>query len=177
LSPSEVAAGFAVLASPPGRLEKVGGNNEPLIVVDYAHTPDALENSLCALREIARVRGAGLTVIFGCGGDRDQGKRPLMGAVATQFADRVVLTSDNPRSEDAAVILEQIRAGAPAAQVIADRATAIRQTIAKAHPAEVLLIAGKGHESYQEIAGIRCPFSDLAEARAALAARREVGQQ
>ena len=177
LSPSQVAAGLAGLDSPPGRLEQVGGNNEPLIVVDYAHTPDALENALRALREVARVRGAGLTVVFGCGGDRDQGKRPLMGAVASAFADRVVLTSDNPRSEDAAVILEQIRAGAPAAQIIADRATAIRQTVAQAHPAEVLLIAGKGHESYQETAGVRRPFSDLAEARAALAARREVVQQ
>lgn len=177
LSPGDVAAAFAGLVSPPGRLEKIGGNNEPLIVVDYAHTPDALENSLRALREVARVRGAGLTVVFGCGGDRDQGKRSLMGAVATAFADQVVLTSDNPRQEDAALILEQIRAGAPAAQVIADRATAIRQTVAQAHPAEVLLIAGKGHESYQEIAGVRRPFSDVAEARAALAARREVGQQ
>jgi UDP-N-acetylmuramoyl-L-alanyl-D-glutamate--2,6-diaminopimelate ligase len=174
LTPKEVAARFAELTPPPGRLEKIGGHNEPLIVVDYAHTPDALENSLLALREVARTRGAGLTVIFGCGGDRDQGKRPLMGAVATRLADRVVLTSDNPRSEDAAAILEQIRAGAPAAEVIVDRAEAIRRSVAAAHPAEVLLLAGKGHEPYQEIAGVRRPFSDVTEAHAALASRKEL---
>jgi UDP-N-acetylmuramoyl-L-alanyl-D-glutamate--2,6-diaminopimelate ligase len=173
LTPKEVATKFADLAPPPGRLEKIGGHNEPLIVVDYAHTPDALENALQALRDVAKTRGAGLTVVFGCGGDRDQGKRPLMGAVATRLADRVVLTSDNPRSEAAAAILAQIQLGAPAADVLPDRAEAIRQTIAAAHPADVVLIAGKGHESYQEIAGVRRPFSDVAEARAALAARKE----
>jgi UDP-N-acetylmuramoyl-L-alanyl-D-glutamate--2,6-diaminopimelate ligase len=176
LTPKEVAARFAELDPPPGRLEKIGGNNEPLIVVDYAHTPDALENSLRALREVASARGAGLTVIFGCGGDRDQGKRPLMGAVAAQFADRVVLTSDNPRSEDAGAIIGQIRVGAPTAEVNPDRAEAIAQAIASAHPADVLLIAGKGHESYQEIAGVRRPFSDVAAANAALAARKESAQ-
>ncbi|MFZ2855300.1 MAG: UDP-N-acetylmuramoyl-L-alanyl-D-glutamate--2,6-diaminopimelate ligase [Rhodocyclaceae bacterium] len=173
LTPGEIAQRFAELDPPPGRLEKIGGYNEPLIVVDYAHTPDALENALRALREVASTRGAGLTVIFGCGGDRDQGKRPLMGRVATQFADRVVLTSDNPRSEDAAAILAQIHRAAPAAEIIADRAEAIRRTVAAAHPADVVLVAGKGHESYQEIAGVRRPFSDVAEARAALAARKE----
>ena len=176
LTPREVATRFAELAPPPGRLEKIGGNNEPLIVVDYAHTPDALENSLRALREVARTRGAGLSVVFGCGGDRDQGKRPLMGAVAMQLADRVVLTSDNPRSEDAAAIVEQIRAGAPAVEVILDRSVAIRRTVAEAHPAEVVLLAGKGHEPYQEISGVRRPFSDVAEARAALAARKELAK-
>ncbi len=174
LTPKEVAARFAALSPVPGRLEKTGGENEPLVVVDYAHTPDALENALGALREVAVARGAGLTVIFGCGGDRDQGKRPLMGAVAHRLADRVVLTSDNPRSEDAVAILEQIRAGAPTAEVIVDRAEAIRRIVAEAHPAEVLLIAGKGHESYQEISGVRRPFSDVAEARAALDARKEL---
>jgi UDP-N-acetylmuramoyl-L-alanyl-D-glutamate--2,6-diaminopimelate ligase len=173
LSPKEVATRFAELDPPPGRLEKIGGNNEPLVVVDYAHTPDALENSLRALREVAKARGAGLTVIFGCGGDRDQGKRPLMGAVAAQFADHVVLTSDNPRSEDAGAIIAQIRAAVPAAEVNQDRGEAIAQAVASAHPADVLLIAGKGHESYQEIAGVRRPFSDVAEANAALAARKE----
>ena len=176
LTPKEVAARFAELDPPPGRLEKIGGENEPLVVVDYAHTPDALENSLRALREVANARGAGLTVIFGCGGDRDQGKRPLMGAVAAQFADRVVLTSDNPRSEDAGAIIGQIRVGAPTAEVNPDRAEAIAQAIASAHPADVLLIAGKGHESYQEIAGVRRPFSDVAVANAALAARKESAQ-
>jgi UDP-N-acetylmuramoyl-L-alanyl-D-glutamate--2,6-diaminopimelate ligase len=176
LTPTEIAAGFAELPSPPGRLEKVGGCNEPLIVVDYAHTPDALESSLCALRAVAVARGAGLVAVFGCGGDRDRGKRALMGAIAVQRADRVVLTSDNPRSEEPAAILAEIRVAAPGAEVIVDRAEAIRRTILAAHPADVILLAGKGHEPYQEIAGVRRPFSDVAEARAALAARQEMSQ-
>ena len=176
LTPGEVAGRLSQLAPPPGRLEKVGGDNEPLIVVDFAHTPDALESALRALRPVASARGAGLTVVFGCGGDRDRGKRPLMGEIATRLADRVVLTSDNPRSENAADILDEIRAAAPAAEVIADRALAIARTVAVAHPAEVILLAGKGHESYQEIAGVRRPFSDVQEARAALAARQK-GEQ
>ncbi len=176
LTPGDVAERFAVLPSPPGRLEKVGGDNEPLIAVDYAHTPDALENALNALRGVAQARGAGLTVIFGCGGDRDRGKRPLMGEIAARLADRVVLTSDNPRSEDPAAILDEIRAAAPQAEVIADRAQAIRRSVLAAHPAEVILLAGKGHEPYQEIAGVRRPFSDVDAALAALEARREEQQ-
>ncbi|MFZ4538244.1 UDP-N-acetylmuramoyl-L-alanyl-D-glutamate--2,6-diaminopimelate ligase [Propionivibrio sp.] len=176
LTPEEVAARFAELPSPPGRLEKVGGINEPLVVVDYSHTPDALESALRALRGVASARGAGLVAVFGCGGDRDRGKRPLMGEIATQLADRVVLTSDNPRSEDASAILDEIRVAAPTAEVIVDRAEAIRRTILAAHPADVVLLAGKGHEPYQEIAGVRRPFSDVAEARSALAARQESSQ-
>jgi len=174
MTPKHVAECFAALPSPPGRLEKIGGDNEPLIVVDYAHTPDALESALGALRAVATARGAGLIAVFGCGGDRDRGKRPLMGEIATRLADRVVLTSDNPRSEDAQAILDEISAAASGAEVIADRARAIRQTILAAHPADVILLAGKGHEPYQEIAGVRRPFSDVNEARAALAARREM---
>ena len=174
LTPAEVAARFALLSPPPGRLEKIGGYNEPLIVVDYAHTPDALENALQALRAVSQTRGASLVAVFGCGGDRDRGKRPLMGSIATRLADRVVLTSDNPRSEDPKAILDEIHAAAPSAAVIADRAQAIRQTVLAAHPADVILLAGKGHEPYQEISGVRRPFSDLEEARAALAARSEV---
>ena len=173
LKPAEVAARFAELTPPPGRLEKIGGYNEPLIVVDYAHTPDALENALAALRGVATARGAKLVAVFGCGGDRDHGKRPLMGEIATRLADRVVLTSDNPRSEDPQAILDEIRQAAKSAEVIAERAQAIRQTILEAHPADVILLAGKGHEPYQEIAGVRRPFSDVTEAQAALAARRE----
>ena len=176
LTPAEVSSRFADLASPPGRLEKVGGYNEPLIVVDYAHTPDALESALNALRGVAKARGAGLVVVFGCGGDRDRGKRPLMGEIAMRLADRVVLTSDNPRSENPQAILDEIRVGAPMAEVIADRAEAIQRTILAAHPADVVLLAGKGHEPYQEIAGVRRPFSDLAEARLALSARQEIKQ-
>ena len=173
LKPSEVAARFAELSPPPGRLEKIGGYNEPLIVVDYAHTPDALESALGALRGVAAARGAALVAVFGCGGDRDRGKRPLMGEIATRLADRVVLTSDNPRSEDPLAILGEIRQAAASAEVIADRAEAIRKTILEAHPADVILLAGKGHEPYQEIAGVRRPFSDVTQAQAALAARRE----
>ncbi|EXI89632.1 MAG: UDP-N-acetylmuramoyl-L-alanyl-D-glutamate--2,6-diaminopimelate ligase [Candidatus Accumulibacter sp. BA-94] len=176
LTPRQVAERFAGVQPPPGRLEKVGGDAQPLVVVDYAHTPDALENALCALRPVARARGAGLTAVFGCGGDRDPGKRPLMGEVASRCADRVVLTSDNPRSEDPQAILDQILIAAPAAEVIADRCEAIRHTILSAHPADVVLIAGKGHEPYQEVGGVRRPFSDTAEARAALVARQELPQ-
>ena len=176
LTPAETAERLAGLMPPPGRLEKVGGHNEPVIAVDYAHTPDALENALKALRGLADTRGAGLTVIFGCGGDRDRGKRPLMGEIAVRLADRVVLTSDNPRSEQPEAILDEIRRGAPDASVIVDRGEAIRRTVLAAHPAEVILLAGKGHEPYQEIAGVRRPFSDVEEARAALAARKEKKQ-
>lgn len=173
LTPAEIAKRLAELSPPPGRLEKVGGHNEPLVVVDYAHTPDALENALQALRGVAQARGAQLVAIFGCGGDRDRGKRPLMGEIAARLADRVVLTSDNPRREKAADILAEIAVAAPLAAVITERAQAIRETILAAHPADVILLAGKGHEPYQEINGVRRPFSDVAEVRAALAARLE----
>ena len=173
LNPYEVAARLSKLIPPPGRLETFGGNNEPLIVVDYAHTPDALENALNALRGMANARGAALIVIFGCGGDRDRGKRSLMGEIATRLADRTVLTNDNPRSESPSSILDEIRVGAPMAEVVPDRAEAVRRTILAAHPADVILIAGKGHEPYQEISGVRTPFSDVVEARTALAARDE----
>ncbi|WP_319241076.1 UDP-N-acetylmuramoyl-L-alanyl-D-glutamate--2,6-diaminopimelate ligase [uncultured Propionivibrio sp.] len=173
LAPSAIAERLAGLMPPPGRLEKIGGDNAPLIAVDYAHTPDALENALNALRGLAKTRGAGLTVIFGCGGDRDRGKRPLMGEIAVRLADRVVITSDNPRSEKPEAILDDIRVGAPTAEVIADRGEAIRRTVLAAHPGEVILLAGKGHEPYQEVAGVRRPFSDVDEARAALALRKE----
>jgi UDP-N-acetylmuramyl-tripeptide synthetase len=171
LTPGQVADCFSTLPSPPGRLEKVGGYNEPLIVVDYAHTPDALESALHALRPLASARGAGLVAVFGCGGDRDRGKRPLMGAIAARLADRVVLTSDNPRSEAPQAILDEIRVGAAGAEVIVDRGQAIARTILAAHPADVILLAGKGHEPYQEISGVRRPFSDVGEARSALAER------
>jgi UDP-N-acetylmuramoyl-L-alanyl-D-glutamate--2,6-diaminopimelate ligase len=173
LTVDDVAARLAELPSPAGRLEKIGGNNEPLIVVDYAHTPDALASALRALRAVAQARGARLIAVFGCGGDRDHGKRPLMGMIAAQLADHVVLTSDNPRAEDAQAILDEIRVAATGAEVVVDRAQAIRRTVLAAQPADVILLAGKGHEPYQEIAGVRRPFSDASEARAALAARQE----
>ena len=178
MSPVRIAECFSGLSAPPGRLEKVVPDageeaDEPLVIVDYAHTPDALENVLLALREQARSRGGELWAVFGCGGNRDKGKRSLMGEVAERFSDRVVLTSDNPRDEIAMEIIEDIRAGAPDSIVIEDRGDAIRQSILKASAPDVVLLAGKGHESYQEIAGVRRPFSDAKEACAALLSRRE----
>ena len=154
----------------PGRMQVVG--EEPLAVIDYAHTPDALDNVLQALRPVAAARGGRLAVVFGAGGDRDPTKRPLMGAVAARLADRVLVTSDNPRSEDPLAIIAAIREGiASEHEVEADRARAIEQAILKADPRDVVLIAGKGHETYQEIAGRRAHFSDEAHARAALLRR------
>ncbi|OQA35083.1 MAG: UDP-N-acetylmuramoyl-L-alanyl-D-glutamate--2,6-diaminopimelate ligase [Betaproteobacteria bacterium ADurb.Bin341] len=169
----EIAERLAALTPPP---ERVGGEGEPLVVVDYAHSPDALENALVTLREVAEARKGKLVAVFGCGGDRDRGKRPIMGELASRCADRVVLTSDNPRTEQPEAILQEIAVGVPAAEVIVDRAAAIRQTILTAEMADVLLLAGKGHEPYQEIMGVRSHFSDLEQAEAALLARRR-GQQ
>jgi UDP-N-acetylmuramoyl-L-alanyl-D-glutamate--2,6-diaminopimelate ligase len=153
----------------PGRMERVG--DTPLVIVDYAHTPDALEQSLRAIRSHCRGR---LWCVFGCGGDRDRSKRPLMGRLAREHADEVVVTSDNPRSEDPLAIIAGICAGIPDAGVIreADRRAAIFRAIREAGPVDCVLIAGKGHENYQEAGGVRAPFSDAAVAREALAARR-----
>ncbi|WP_374403447.1 UDP-N-acetylmuramoyl-L-alanyl-D-glutamate--2,6-diaminopimelate ligase [Niveibacterium sp.] len=165
----DVAGVLQALHAPPGRMQAIGGVMQPLVVVDYAHTPDALEQALKALRPAAQARGGQLVCVFGCGGDRDPGKRPMMGAVATRLADRVVLTSDNPRSEDPLAILDQIRAGAGAtAVIVADRDRAIAEAIVQAAPDDVILLAGKGHEPYQEVAGERHPFSDLEHAQLAL---------
>jgi len=161
---------LSTLTPPAGRMECYGGEGKPLVVVDYAHTPDALAKALDALSDTARLRGGRLVVVFGCGGDRDPGKRPLMGEVAARQADAVILTSDNPRSESPAAILAQIAAGAPAARVIEDRVDAIRTAVAEAAAADVVLVAGKGHEPYQEVAGRRLPYSDAAQVRAALEA-------
>jgi len=172
LPAADVARRLADLTPPPGRMERLGGQGEPLVVVDYAHTPDALDNALSALRPATTARGGRLCVLFGCGGDRDKGKRPQMGAVAEQKADRVLVSSDNPRSEDPNAIIADIVAGMTHAEVQIDRAAAIRQIILDADARDVILLAGKGHESYQEVAGVRTPFSDLEQARAALALRR-----
>lgn len=153
-----------------GRMQVVA--DEPLVVIDYAHTPDALENVLQALRPVAAARGGALTVVFGAGGDRDATKRPAMGAIASRLADRVLVTSDNPRSEDPLAIIAQIREGIDKAhEVEPDRARAIAQAIAVADSPDVVLIAGKGHEAYQEVRGHRHHFSDEEQARAALARR------
>jgi UDP-N-acetylmuramoyl-L-alanyl-D-glutamate--2,6-diaminopimelate ligase len=172
------AAALARLAPVPGRLQTVALAGAPLAVVDYAHTPDALANALAALRPVAQARGGRLWCVFGAGGDRDPGKRPLMGEVAERLADAVVLTSDNPRGESPAAILAQIAAGmrAPATAIEPDRAAAIALAADRAAPADVVLIAGKGHEDYQEIAGRRLPFSDV-ERRAPRSARRDTGSR
>ena len=168
----DVANRLSELTPPPGRMERVGGNGEPLVVVDYAHTPDALENALAALRAVAASRGGRLSVVFGCGGDRDPGKRPQMGQAAERLADRAIVTSDNPRSEQPAAIVDAIVAGMTRADVEMDRAAAIRRAVVEADEHDVILLAGKGHESYQEISGVRYPFSDVEQAGAALALRR-----
>lgn len=158
----------------PGRMQRIVSPGQPLVAVDYAHTPDALEKALQALRPLAQERAGRLWCVFGCGGDRDAGKRPLMGAVAQRHADAVVVTSDNPRSEGPQQILHQILQGTIASTSLGiepDRARAIAQAIREADSRDVVLIAGKGHEDTQEIAGVRIPFSDMAHALAALQAR------
>lgn len=151
----------------PGRMERVGEQ----VVIDYAHTPDALQHALQALRPVAEQRGGRLWCVFGCGGDRDAAKRPLMGAIAAQYADCVVVTSDNPRSESPQTIIDQIVAGIQtlphASNVIVqpDRAAAIDDAVRRAKARDIVLIAGKGHESTQEIAGVKTPFSDKIHAQ------------
>jgi UDP-N-acetylmuramoyl-L-alanyl-D-glutamate--2,6-diaminopimelate ligase len=163
------------LSPVPGRMEQVAAvPGQPLLVVDYAHTPDALEKALQALQPLARQRGGVLWCVVGCGGDRDPIKRPLMAAVAEREAAHAVLSSDNPRSEDPRAILAQMVAGLrrpQSALVEADRALAIAEVARRAAAADVVLIAGKGHEDYQEIRGVKTPFSDLEHARQALARR------
>ena len=166
------------LQSVPGRMECLGGTgNSPLVLVDYAHTPDALQNALTSLQPIARQRQGRLVCVFGCGGDRDASKRPLMGSIATQLADFVVVTSDNPRSENpqdiaAHIVGEQPRGNALDVQL--DRATAIRQAVQRADAADVILVAGKGHELTQEISGVKYAFSDRDHVSNALKSRPTV---
>jgi UDP-N-acetylmuramoyl-L-alanyl-D-glutamate--2,6-diaminopimelate ligase len=153
-----------------GRMQTIGGEGRPLVVVDYAHTPDALEQALRALR--AHVGGNRLWCVFGCGGDRDPGKRPQMGNIAARLADVAIVTSDNPRTEAADAIIAQIVAGADRElTTLVDRAVAIEFAIAHADAGDVVLIAGKGHERYQEIGRERKPFSDVDVARRCLDAR------
>jgi len=163
---------LAQLPDVPGRMQRLGGKGEPLVVVDYAHSPDALDKVVQALRPVADARGGRLVAVFGAGGERDRAKRAPMGAAVARLADRIVLTSDNPRSEDPLAILREIEAGVDAPHVVEpDRARAIDAAIADAADADVVLVAGKGHETTQEIAGRRLPFSDAEAARAALARR------
>jgi UDP-N-acetylmuramyl-tripeptide synthetase len=162
------------LSPVPGRMERLREPGLPVVAIDYAHTPDALDKALGALRPLAQQRGGKLWCVFGCGGDRDPTKRPLMAAVVEKNADHVVVTSDNPRGEKPENIISQVLLGLShddCVQVQADRARAIADTIAAAAPQDVVLVAGKGHENYQEVAGVKHPFSDREHAQAALAAR------
>jgi UDP-N-acetylmuramoyl-L-alanyl-D-glutamate--2,6-diaminopimelate ligase len=165
LEDAAVARGIASLRGVPGRFEAVDEGQPFAVIVDYAHTPEALENVLRSARDLASGR---LVCVFGCGGDRDRGKRPLMGQAAVALADRVIVTSDNPRSEDPLTIIEEILAGAPGAEVEPDRAAAIERAIELAGEGDVVLIAGKGHEQGQELADRKIPFDDREVAREAL---------
>ena len=166
---ARIAAALGALVPVAGRMNRLGGSDGlPLVVVDYAHTPDALEQTLASLRAHTPRR---LVCVFGCGGDRDAGKRPQMGAIAERLADALVITDDNPRSEDGDSIVAQVRAGLrePArATIERDRAKAIARGIALAAAGDTVLIAGKGHETYQEVGARRLPFDDLAVARGIL---------
>jgi UDP-N-acetylmuramoyl-L-alanyl-D-glutamate--2,6-diaminopimelate ligase len=187
--PLEAAAGALGKLKPvAGRTERYGGGRRPVVIVDYAHTPDALENVLRALRELMEAktqpakrtgtrktrtaRSGRLVCVFGCGGDRDRGKRPLMGRIASRLADEVIVTSDNPRSEEPRAIIDEIVAGVPGdCEVIEDRKRAIHAAVTSASAGDVVLIAGKGHEQYQEVAGVKHPHSDAAAVREALGER------
>jgi UDP-N-acetylmuramoyl-L-alanyl-D-glutamate--2,6-diaminopimelate ligase len=163
---AEAAARLAHAQPVAGRMERFGGDGRPLVVVDYAHTPDALEQVLVALRE----HGTGkLLCVFGCGGDRDRGKRPQMGAIAERLADVVIVTNDNPRHEEPQAIIEEIVAGMRTTPtVVAERADAIRAALAAAQPGDIVLVAGKGHEDYQQVGDRRLPYSDRDTVRALL---------
>jgi UDP-N-acetylmuramoyl-L-alanyl-D-glutamate--2,6-diaminopimelate ligase len=164
-------AQLAQLEPVAGRLQMVREPGRPLVVVDYAHSPDALQRALEALRPLL-APGARLLCVFGCGGERDRGKRPLMGEIATRLADHAVITSDNPRGEDPQAIIDQIAAGAhPRYHVEPDRARAIANAVREAGPGDLVLIAGKGHERHQEVAGVKLPFSDVEVARRTLRGR------
>lgn len=168
----DILAILPQLLGPAGRMQRLGGAGRPLVVVDYAHTPDALDKVLTALRPHVGAEGH-LVCVFGCGGDRDRGKRPEMAAVAERLADRVVVTDDNPRTEDPAAIVADIRAGfrhPERVRFAGRREAAIALAVAEAKPQDIVVLAGKGHEPYQEIAGVRHPFSDLDQAERALTA-------
>ena len=153
-----------------GRMQRLGGTGQPTVIVDYAHTPDALEKVLLTLREVGASQAGKLICVFGCGGDRDRGKRAMMGRVAEKFSDHCIVTSDNPRSEEPQHIIAEILGGMTANnhEIIAERAAAIERAIGLARQRDTVLIAGKGHEDYQEIDGVKHPFSDRAAAEGAL---------
>lgn len=171
---AQAVAACASLQPVPGRMQQIAVVGQPLVAIDYAHTPDALQQALAALRPLAQARGGRLCCVFGCGGNRDARKRPLMGAAAEQGADQVLVTSDNPRLEDPQAIVADILAGMrPQTPYELDRAAAIAQAIAQADARDVVLLAGKGHEDYQDAQGHKRPFSDYHEAARAVQARQE----
>ncbi|HET7875422.1 MAG TPA: UDP-N-acetylmuramoyl-L-alanyl-D-glutamate--2,6-diaminopimelate ligase, partial [Methylomirabilota bacterium] len=176
LAPERIGRALGAVGVVPGRFERVETGQPFLVIVDYAHTPDALERVLGTARKLVPPGGR-LAVVFGCGGDRDRGKRPLMGGIAARLADRVWVTSDNPRSEKPDAIIVEIVAGIPAAALdrcvtMADRKAAIRDALVWARAGDVVVIAGKGHETYQIVGSEVLPFDDRAQARAALMERR-----
>lgn len=174
MSLQSVLGAVEQLQAVPGRTQIVSSDHDDiLVVVDYAHTPDALQKILGALREQAR---GVLWCVFGCGGNRDRGKRPQMAASALAVSDAVIVTSDNPRDEDPQAIINEIISGlsGSAVEVIVDRGAAIASAIQNARAGDVILLAGKGHETYQEVSGKRLPFSDIEQAHAALSLRRQV---
>ncbi len=170
--PATIASTLSRLQPVVGRMNRLGGDGaRPLVVIDYAHTPDALAQALTSLRAHATAR---LVCVFGCGGERDRGKRPQMAQIAEAEADVVVVTDDNPRGEDGDVIVADILAGFSASGAVTverDRARAIARAIGQAGPDDIVLVAGKGHEPYQEVAGVRHPFDDTDVAQRALEAR------
>ena len=165
-NPAAVFHALDFLAGVPGRMERIGEARGGLCLVDYAHKPEALEHVLAALRPFATGR---LVLVFGCGGDRDRGKRPIMGAIAARLADRVIVTDDNPRTEEPAAIRASILSAAPGAEEIGDRAAAIRVAVGDLGPGDVLVVAGKGHETGQIVGDRVLPFSDHEAVRAAIA--------
>ena len=176
IDPAVAAEGVAALEGVPGRMERVDAGQPFTVLVDYAHTPDSLDNVLRAARGITRPPDGRVLVVVGCGGDRDRGKRPLMGRAAASLADLAVLTSDNPRSEDPQAILDAVVAGAAEVAgarwlVEPDRRAAISEALAAARPGDVVVVAGKGHETYQELADRTIDFDDRAVARAWLEGR------
>ena len=171
MSPARIGEALASVRTVPGRFERVEAGQPFLVAVDYAHTPDALERTLATARKL--VTGGGrVGVVFGCGGDRDRGKRPIMGEIAVRLADRAWVTSDNPRTEPPAAIIDEIVAGIARAgagpdryAAIVDRTAAIRDALGWARPGDVVVIAGKGHETYQIIGAEVIAFDDRAVAR------------
>jgi len=178
MAPAAIALALSSVASVPGRFERVETGQRFLVVVDYAHTPDALERTLETGRKLVRPGGR-LGVVFGCGGDRDRGKRPLMGAIASRLSDHVWITSDNPRTERPEAIITDIVAGIPGGpaldrhEIIPDRKAAIRSALAWARPGDLLVIAGKGHETYQIVGTDVLSFDDRIQVRDAL---KEIGR-